>query len=203
MHYYRIISIDKGENIMLRKASHADVLHTSGQHLDPSISVPFQFLMDAGEFGGSEISGDGVDLDEEPPNVPVKDRLADYYSNVCVMSPRLLDALRTQGVDNLQSFPAHIKNSETGERLDQPYFFVNVVGIVSCANVGASDSNPLGPSYYFHELVVDPSKARGLLLFRLKESPFEIIVHERIAGLLEGGGLAGIGVEKLGTAAGG
>jgi hypothetical protein len=195
MPYYRVTSPDSGENILVRKASHSEVLHTSGAYIQPnSVDLPFKFEMDVGEAGYDQFD---PDFEGEANEVPVQDRLLDYYSNVCVMSPQLLQGLVGAGVDNLQNFPAEITNSESGQTLEFPYVFVNVIGLVSCADTASSDATPIGPSSYFHELVVDESRIRDLLLFRLKESPFEIVVHDRVAEAIAGGGFRGIGVEKL------
>lgn len=199
MSYYRLKMVDQGENIMLRMVSHAGILHTSGTQIKPDapdFELPFRFEMDIGEYGYDQFDPFFEGEVEDPP---LEERLVDYYSNVCVMSPRLVEVLQAAGVDNIQTFPTHITNTETGDRLERDYVFVNIVGMVSCADIAKSDTSPIGTSHYFHDLVIDESRTQGLLLFRLAESPFEVIVHENVATAIEGGNFKGLGLEQLGT----
>lgn len=197
MSYYRLQMVDGGENIMLRMISHVGILHTSGARIDPDapdFELPFRFEMDIGEYGYDQFDPSFEGEVEQPP---LEERLVDYYSNVCVMSPRLVSVLHAAGVDNLQVFPTLIRKTESGERIDRGFLFVNIVGTSACADIARSDASPLGASHYFHELVIDESRAGDLLLFRLAESSFEVIVHERVAAAIEGGDFRGVGLEEL------
>lgn len=199
MSYSRLKILDRGDNIMLRMVSHDEVLHNTGAMIDtkaPGFELPFQFEMDVGEYGYDQYD---PDFEGDVVVPPLEERLVDYYGNVCVMSLKLVEVLLNAGVDNLQIFPAYITDAGTGERVKQDYRFVNIVGMISCADVKASESSPLGGTYYFHELVIDESKARGLLLFRLAESPSEVVVHERVAAAIDKAILRGLRLERLGS----
>ena len=117
--------------------------------------------------------------------------LFDYYDSDSLMSDRLVMELEKAGVDNLQKFPAVLVDEVTGaERND--YFVVNVIGIISCADLRMSRSTELGSLYYFHDLIIDPSKAMGCLLFRLAESRMDVIVNDRVARAISDGNFRGI-----------
>src|SRR5712692_9049547 len=94
--------------------------------------------------------------------------MSDYYPGKRLMSKRLVAALESGGVDNTQVFPAEMKKSDTGEVIHD-FVVVNVIGMVSCADLDASNSSPLADVRFFHKLVLDPERTRGLLMFRLAE----------------------------------
>src|SRR5262245_34137795 len=60
--------------------------------------------------------------------------LFDYYSANCLMSKRLVEALRGSGVDNLQIFPAVLTEASSGAVRDD-YCVVNVIGLVAAADM--------------------------------------------------------------------
>jgi len=85
------------------------------------------------------------------------------------MSQKCLDLFEGAGVDNLQTFPAIIKSETDGTVWDN-YFAVNVLGLISCADLSKSTYTEIMPgSYRFRELAIYPEKAKGALLFRLQE----------------------------------
>lgn len=100
-----------------------------------------------------------------------------YYPAASVMDQALIAALRSAGVDNLQTFPAVVKCPQLGREFSN-YEAVNIVGLVSCANAAQSESSPLADLKFFHRLAIDESQARGLLMFRLAESQIDIIVRD-------------------------
>jgi hypothetical protein len=122
---------------------------------------------------------------------PGGEPLFDFYSGRCLMSRRLVDTLRAEGVDNLQTFDAELRDAATGaSRRD--FVVVNVLGLVAAADLDASQSITLGEGHVFTDLKIDASKACGLLMFRLAESLIDVIVHERIAKAIEAGGFRGV-----------
>jgi hypothetical protein len=123
--------------------------------------------------------------------------MSDYYPGAKIMSKRLVETLRSTGVDNLQTFEAEIKNSETGEMIDD-FVVVNVVGMVSCADEDASDASPLADVSFFHTLVIEPSRAKSFLMFRLSESRMDVIVHESVAKAIQLGNFTDVILEPLG-----
>ena len=78
-----------------------------------------------------------------------------------VMSQTLSDVLMSVGVDNLELFPAILKNNQTGQTF--PYQIYNVIGKASF-----TDSHTETP-----------------LLFRLSQSVSTLIVHESIKKRVE------------------
>lgn len=196
MTYYRIVSPDNGENILMKRVSQHEIFHTSGAYIDEkSVKLPFKVAMHAGKESGYDQYD--PDFEGEARLVPIHERLLDYYRLSALMSPALVDALRKVGVDNLQTFPVYIEDAFTGEPLNREYLLVNVIGLISCACLDASDHSPIGDTFYFHKLSIDENKAKGLLMFRLAESPFEIIVEEKVAQVINSGEFTGITAEPL------
>ncbi len=130
-----------------------------------------------------------VDIDESPVMLA-------FFPHVNVMSAQLADVLIRAGVDNLQVFPARITDPNTN-MVYVDYVAVNVVGLVECADMARSDHAPLADLFFFHKLVIVPEKARDLLLFRLAESPIDIIVNERIAQAIRNANLPEIVLESV------
>jgi hypothetical protein len=107
-----------------------------------------------------------------------------------VLSPRAVSVLEKAGVDNLQYFPIHIKNRETGE-LEQSYKIVNVVGLVYCLDkkratftTFAHDESKISwlQQYsIFEDMIqpISPSQEKPLI-FRLGEFRSHVLAHESI-----------------------
>lgn len=116
-------------------------------------------------------------------NFTEKDPPTDYISSyIHLMSNRFIQALKNAGVDNLQTYPITLKNSELGLYW-KDYSIVNFVGIMACADLERSViGNKLFSGYTFKKLVVDVEKANGALLFILEESASgEVLVHYDVA----------------------
>lgn len=116
-----------------------------------------------------------------------------YEGSVPLMRDDLLDALISAGVDNLQVFPALIRDRVKGQDYEN-YKVVNIVGTVACANMTESirmdseeeDDEEEGIiDVNFDSLVIDEEKARGALLFRLAEAVSAVIVHKQVRKLVE------------------
>ncbi len=125
-------------------------------------------------------------------------RLPDFFSSGMppLMSDRLLEALREIGVDNLDTYRAVLKNLN-GEVVSESYKAVNVIGVVSVADVGRSQAAP-GQSVRmidtsFDSLAIDEEKAAGHLLFRLAEAVTAVVIHEKVKEHLEARGLGALG----------
>jgi hypothetical protein len=117
--------------------------------------------------------------------------LPEFQSSHCLMSLRLVEALKGAGIDNLQVFPAVLKDAKTGaERKD--FAVVNVVGLVAAADMKSSESLALGGGQVFTKLVVDDTKPHALLMFRLAESLIDVVVHDSIADVLRAGEFHGL-----------
>lgn len=143
---------------------------------DGRLTLPWPFIVNVDEEEGLEMS--------------------DYYPDKHLMTKRLIAALEAAGVDNLQTFPAEITNSETGDVI-RDYMVVNVIGLVSAADLAASTTTPLADVKFFHTLVVDEKRANGLLMFRLAESRLDVIVEERVAAAIRAGNFRDVVLEPV------
>ncbi len=196
MKYFRIRTPDNGENVLMEENFPRVFFPTAGSFIDVStLELPLEYLMHAGdEYGYDQFD---PDFDGEIEELSIEDRLGDYYSECSLMTPKLIDVLRKAGVDNLQVFEAKVLDAKTGEEISVPFSFVNVLGLVSCANMDESEHSPLGSINYFHELVIDEERAKGALMFRLAESRFEVIVAEPVAEAINTGNLKGIVADPI------
>jgi hypothetical protein len=110
-----------------------------------------------------------------------------YDGNICLMSDAMVRALKDAGVDNIDVYPAVLKNIETGETYS--YQAVNIVGLVSAADLGRSEWESYdGDGLFdvnFSRLEVDTAAAKGALIFRLAENTGTILIHEKVRERLE------------------
>lgn len=105
-----------------------------------------------------------------------------------VFSDRLVQTLRSAGVDNFQVFSAILRNPTTGIEWTD-YWAFNAVGLVAAAKLEESDfdtlmgDDPEGvdvPLLAFNNLVLDKKKTRKLLMFRLTQSPSTLLIHDKV-----------------------
>jgi hypothetical protein len=97
-----------------------------------------------------------------------------------LFSIELLDAMKQAGVDNLEILDAELRLRSTG-RVMHGYKAVNIVGIVDVADEENSRIESLeGLGNWVHSFTLDPAKARGALVFRLRQSPSIVVVHRRV-----------------------
>lgn len=130
-------------------------------------------------------------LDAKRPGIP---KALYYEKSIPVMRDDVAATLRGVGVDNIQYYDAVLRNPTTGEEF-RDYKAFNIVGLVACADMGASElmgtsSSSMG-DVDFHALVIDESKTHGLYLFRLAEATSAIVVHERVRTAIEAAGIPG------------
>ncbi len=127
-----------------------------------------------------------------------------YELEALVLSRRLVDALVEAGVDNLQIYSAVLQGPESGREFPH-YCLVNVVGAVCCADLEQSVYTTTSTSptinVAFDELVIDPIRARGALMFRLGESLGTIVVHEDVKRYLLDRGFSMLTFEDVGASA--
>jgi hypothetical protein len=179
--YFRLTTDSVDENVYLEREGDEVISLITGAPLADDTPVPFRFTME-------------VDTDEDgEPQDPI---MYSYIEADSLMETRLVETLRAAGVDNIQTFPAVITNPETDEEIES-YVAANIVGLVSCANLEQSETEPLADLYYFHDLVLDPKKTGDLLMFRLAESLMDVIVHESVARAIEAGRFTGVVLEPL------
>lgn len=111
-----------------------------------------------------------------------------FYEAFPIMSDKLISALCEAGAENLQTYPAVLRDPLNGyERTD--YKVVNVVGKIAAADMSNSDYIDMGGigmiAVGFKNLVIDNNKTDGALMFRLAESITDIIIHESVKKHLE------------------
>lgn len=174
--YYRL-SVDRLRmNVFLVEQFEQPRSFITGKPVTPPDRLPLEYVME-------------VDPEESPVMYP-------FFPHVNVMSARLVNVLIHAGADNLQLFPARIVDPNANTTYED-YFAVNVVGLVECADMAQSEHAPLADLFFFYKLVIIPDNARGLLLFRLAESPIDIIVHERVARALRNGDFPELVLESV------
>jgi len=158
-------------------------------------------FMPYNDFFESWISG--AKFNTDPPD-PIKlvwnpenehgIRKALYTSNVVLMLKDLVSALINTGVDNLDVYPVIVRSSINGD-VCEDYLAVNIIGVISAANMEESEVIDEGggiSDVLFGSLVVDENKADGHLLFRLAESANAVVIHESVMNYLEQAGDFGL-----------
>jgi hypothetical protein len=136
---------------------------------------------------------DGQPLEPDERNVPtpieIEFETYDGYDGpprelidvgVSLMSARLADAILSAGVDNLELFPATLRNKANGATFEYRAF--KLIGLVAAADLGASEASSYRGTapYSFKKLALDEKKAHGLLMFRLAENTAALVAHERV-----------------------
>lgn len=176
--YYQLESDEPGMTAYVTRVAGSSGSLVRGRFIDPADEqLPFRYTY------------------RDPTGKP----LYDYYSGKSLMSKRLIAALEKAGVDNLQQFETELVDETTGA-VRNDYSIVNIVGLVSCANIEESTTSELGSSYYFHDLVIDPRKIGDLLMFRLKESMINVLVEEKVAQAIKSGDFRGVLLTPVDTA---
>lgn len=129
------------------------------------------------------------------PDFPGNPKAIYYEEGIPVMRDDVVAALQRAGVDNLQLFNAVLRDPKSGTEY-RDYKAFNIVGLVSCADMARSERMPTSDSTIgdvdFHALVIDETKTRGLLLFRLAEAVNAIVVHEKVRAEIEAAQIPGI-----------
>jgi hypothetical protein len=105
-----------------------------------------------------------------------------------LMHDRMVEALRVAGVDNIDVYDALVVDPADGSKWTD-YKAVNIIGLVAAADPGQSVFDPADRTRLiatkFEKLVLDPAKARGVLMFRLAEKVSAIVVHEKVKQEIE------------------
>jgi hypothetical protein len=120
-----------------------------------------------------------IDEDDEGALIPF------FNEAIPLMRFDLVKAMREAGVDNLDDYPAIIRETRTGKE-NKNYRVINVIGAVRAANIEGSDVDPsaFGGEFmiaaFFRRLQLDESAAQGYLMFRLAESLSAILVHDTV-----------------------
>lgn len=146
-----------------------------GAKLDEDFPVPLVYTLDP----------------EQPGNIPAMINDMAYP----VMRDDLAEALAAAGVDNLQLFPAVIRDPSTGIQHTNFKAF-NVVGVIAAADMAKSERMATTDSQMidvdFRSLAIDEKKAAPFRLFRLAESVNAIIVDDVVKAEVERRGIPGM-----------
>jgi hypothetical protein len=128
---------------------------------------------------------------ERPRDFPPLD-VHDAGDGHLLMSERMVECLRTAGVDNIQFLPGEAVYMPTTETLS--YQVGNIIGLVQALDVAASDCvvDDDGFVEMFYTLRLDEDRIAALDLFRMYESFHTIIVSGRVKRALEAHGITGI-----------
>lgn len=108
-----------------------------------------------------------------------------------IMSVRLADAFTAAGVDNIEFFPARLRNTVTGASYE--YRAYKIVGVVAAADLARSewrsyDRKPVA-DVSFETLAIDEGRPAGLGVFRLAENISAVLVHEWVRRVIEARGI--------------
>lgn len=155
---------------LLRMPQLPNVSWNSGQPIAANVPTPIR-----------------LELDPEQPGVMVPM----FYKGILVFSDAMLAALDEAGVDNLDAYDAIIVDPSDGREYTG-YKVVNIVGLISCADLSRSNHTAHGIPLIdvdFDSLTIDASKAHGALMFRLAENVAGIVVHQRVRRYLEQHGI--------------
>lgn len=111
-----------------------------------------------------------------------------------LFSERMATVLEQAGVANIDYYPVRVRYQPTGAEVN--YRLANVIGLISALDTAASEVSADDDGFIFDiaSMRLDPSKCRGLDLFRLKEMPNLMIVSLALKRVLEGSGLTGFRV---------
>lgn len=111
-----------------------------------------------------------------------------FKSGGPLMHDKMVAALHAAGVDNIDVYDALVVHPVKGREW-KDYKAVNIIGRVAAVDLTKSVFDPGEPlrmvAAKFEKLVLDPAKARGLLMFRLAEKLSAIIVHESVKKQIE------------------
>jgi hypothetical protein len=117
-----------------------------------------------------------------------------FLPDLPVFRDDLIAAMRKCGATNLDAYDAVILDLDSGKKITN-YKAVNLIGLVSAADMKKSKytvhTQPALIDVDFDSLVIDPSKAHDLTIFRLAESTNAILCHERLVEYLDRHGFEG------------
>ncbi len=162
---------------------------------DPALLIYLPDEDGRGWETGVKFSHDPNDFPEEQePETPVRFQIMEGNEGVLremweapapLMTKRLGQALRDAGVANIDEYDAVIEDLTTGETHTN-YVAFNIVGLVAATDHANSKYD--SEIRWFDQLSLDEDAPREALLFRLKDAPYHIIVHERVKTHLEKAG---------------
>ena len=117
--------------------------------------------------------------------------MPEYFPTRMLMRQDLVECIQKAGVDNLDVYPAVIRDNLDDIQYDE-YCAVNIIGVISCADPARTVFNAGYASRLvdadIDSLVINESKTNGALLFRLAEAVTGVVVHRRVKDAIETAG---------------
>jgi hypothetical protein len=166
-----------GDEALIDLRSHWDRNFFRAKPFGPAFPVPVLFK---------------IDTDSEGRRMPTL-----FTTPALVARRAFYDLLVAAGVDNVESYPAHIANPESDETFED-YRLLNIVGRVACADLAASNAAELGPGIrVIDEPVLRKQALQDALIFRLAEDPVQIVVSDALAARIRAAGYDDVYLEKL------
>jgi hypothetical protein len=172
VYYVMEPQIDDVPHVTLsRQKASQDLMFIRGQMADPAL-VPAPMVINAERH-----------YDIYPDLMDVGMALA--------CTKKLRTALEAAAVDNVQFFPAEVR--EDGRAVPGEFYVMNVMGRVAAMDrVASSFTEFRGKVARLKSLAVDLSKAHGLYLFRLHEYQEIVLVRENVYRALAATQLRGV-----------
>jgi hypothetical protein len=134
---------------------------------------------------------------QKPPKQPVSVRirpghehgvLLDFFGTARLMSSAFYEALANAGVSNLEVYDAVLRSSD-GSSQYEGYKAFNLIGLVDAADLTRSrfneDVRSRSMDASIESLTIDPDRAQGHLMFRLKQYAAAVVVHQRLREAIE------------------
>ncbi len=113
-------------------------------------------------------------------------KLLPFYENpIPVMKASLLETIREAGVDNIVDYAVEITNPFDG-KIYNDYRAINIIGAIEAIDENLSDGEELDDSgsglggKFYDEIILDESKIKDQLLFRLAEKLSFIVISDSI-----------------------
>jgi hypothetical protein len=114
-----------------------------------------------------------------------------------VVRRQVYQDLRNLGLDNFQVYDARIEDPIDG-RVIEDYVYLNVVGLVSCADMAKSQHASIGPGMVMiNELVLDKRRVPSLDLFLLAEDTDKTLVSQRVHDYFRNKGYPDVFLQEL------
>jgi hypothetical protein len=158
--YFQMAAIHRADGTLIYLRTHRRAILKSGHRLDSGFEQPVV-----------------VKLDDEHAN----GRLPTFYESPAFIGRMdFHKELLACGVSNIEVVPVIIKNDVAGTECHD-YVLMNIVGRVSCADMGRSRYRSLGPGMMIiDDLVLKDGESWGLDLFIADEDTDMMIVSERV-----------------------
>ena len=171
---YRSLTED---SVLLNQVSHLDQDLGLGRKLPPTFTVPVEFE---------------VDLTSEGRRMSSL-----FVIPAFLVHKKVYEALLTAGIDNVDPYPAVIRSEDTGQQWDD-YLFLNVVGLIACADLPNSDYAELGPGInVIDRVAIRADQVPSADIFRLVEDHLTIVVSDRVHDQLIAAGFNDIHFEPV------